>query len=557
MKLINKLTVTLITVLLLGAGCSKNLLEERPPHIIATETLYINLSGFEAGLNGLYALVRSEREGLNGSTSLVCNLFMNGVDNMVTNHTVSGFSQIAESWGAMNNPANAFYSDVFAWLYQVINSANTIINQAETKAGVDWSGPGGTPASNRLRIIAEARAVRAWAYRHLSYSWGDVPLSLTESLGSTIRTDWQRASVAEVRRQVIDDLLFAEQQVPVEPSLAGRITKGAIQHYLAEMYLAVNKSDSALIWAEKAIANPAYKLVTQRYGVRAAQPGVAFMDMFYDGNANREQGNSEALWVFQFQQETNGGGANAILRRDHHSRYTNIRVGTVSPLMVTAGRGGQGYGRMSLTKWAIDNYEPNDERGSHFAIRKFFILNDAAANAPVGADRLPAGYAYGDTIKLSWTNDITAASRSRVDWPFSRKADWGDPLTPGGSPAYNDQVYLRLAETYLLKAEAQLKLGRPADAATTINVLRTRAKASPVTASNITIDFILDERSRELLLEEHRRYTLLRTGKWLERTKLHNRNGGQLIAARDTLLPIPQTVIDANLTQEMKQNPGY
>lgn len=124
------------------------------------------------------------------------------------------------------------------------------------------------------------------------------------------------------------------------------------------------------------------------------------------------------------------------------------------PLQVTADRGGQGYGRMSLTKWAIDNYEANDERGSAFAIRKYFILSDANTNAPVDADRLPTGYVYGDTIKLNWANDITATPRSRVDWPFSRKADWADPLNPGGSLAYNDQVYLRLAETYLLKAEA-------------------------------------------------------------------------------------------------------
>ena len=549
----------IIFVLLVMAttGCSKDLLDEKPPHLIATESLYTSLAGFESGLNGLYSLVRSEREGLNGGTALVCNLFMNGTDNMVTNHTVSGFSQIAEGWGALNNPANAFYADVFTWLYQVINSANTIINQATTKTDVNWKGGDADPETNKIRVIAEARAIRAWAYRHLTYCWGDVPLNLQESLGSTIRTDWRRAPVAEVRAQMIDDWRFAEQYIGTEPSLAGRITKGAVQHYLAEICLAIGKADSALIWADKVIGNPAYQLTKARYGVKKDKPGTIVMDMFCDGNSNREEGNKEALWVFQFQQQTNGGGNNAILRRDHHSRYVNIQISGVSPLKVTAERGGQGYGRMSLTKWAIDNYEPQDDRGSGYAIRKYFVLNDAVANAPAEADRLPAGYNYGDTIWLNWTNDITATSRSRVNWPYSRKADWGDPLNPGGSPAYNDQVYLRLAETYLLKAEAQLKLGLPGDAATTINEIRTRSHASPVNGNDIDIDFILDERSRELVLEEHRRYTLLRTGKWLERTKLHNRNGGQLIIARDTLFPIPQTVIDANLTEIMEQNNGY
>jgi hypothetical protein len=59
------------------------------------------------------------------------------------------------------------------------------------------------------------------------------------------------------------------------------------------------------------------------------------------------------------------------------------------------------------------------------------------------------------------------------------------------------------------------------------------------------------------VFEEHRRYTLLRTNKWLERTRLHNFNGGQVISDRDVLYPIPQSVIDANLTEAMPQNPGF
>jgi len=556
MKRINILSIT-TGLILFASGCSKNLLNENPPHIISTGTLYKDLSGFEAGLNGLYSLVRNEREGLNGGTALVCDMFMNGVDNMTTNHTVSGFPQIAESWGAINNASNTFLSDVFHWLYQIVNGANTIISQAETRTDINWAGGDADAEQNRMIVIAEAKVLRAWAYRHLSFCWGDVPLNLDESLGSTIKTDWARNNVNDVRKQIISDLLFAEQYINTEPAPAGRISKGAIQHYLSEMYLTLKNADSALYWADKVIANPAYQLVTNRYGVKAAEPGVAFMDMFYSGNSNREEGNKEALWVFQFEQETNGGGTNGILRRDHQSRYVNIRIGDVSPLRATAERGGQGYGRMSLTKWAIDNYEPQDDRGSGFAIRKYFVLNNAADNAPVEADRLPAGYQYGDTIKLDWSNDITATSRSRVNWPFSRKADWGDPLNPGGSSAFNDQVYLRVAETYLLKAEAEFLLNRPADAAETINILRRRSNASEIDASDVSVDFILDERSRELLLEEHRRYTLLRTGKWLERTQLYNKNGGQLTAARDTLFPIPQTVIDANLAGAMNQNPGF
>ena len=116
---------------------------------------------------------------------------------------------------------------------------------------------------------------------------------------------------------------------------------------------------------------------------------------------------------------------------------------------------------------------------------------------------------------------------------------------------------MRTAETYLVLAEANFRLGDLGGAATAINVLRTRAKATQVTAAQITIDFILDERSRELFSEEDRRHALVRTRKLVERVQLYNKISGTRIALRDTLLPIPQSVIDANLSKPMRQNPGY
>ena len=68
---------------------------------------------------------------------------------------------------------------------------------------------------------------------------------------------------------------------------------------------------------------------------------------------------------------------------------------------------------------------------------------------------------------------------------------------------------------------------------------------------------IARELLRELIMDEHRRYTLLRTNKWLERTALYNTHGGKFVAEKDRLFPIPPVVIDANLTQDMPNNPSY
>jgi len=528
-------------------------LVEAPPHLITSETLYKDMAGFEAGLNGLYSLLRDERTG--GNDFMLANMMV-GTDNMVTNYTYLGFEHIAQDWGNINNPNHLQYLRQFTFLYKVINTANTIINRAEN-AQINWTGGGSSPEQNKNRVVAEARAIRAWAYRHLTYGWGDVPISTEESSSTTIRTDWERTPVAQVRNLMLEDWEFAEQHIASEPSQSGRITKGAVQTFLSELYLTLNNPERALFWANKAIEDPAYSLITSRYGTKQGEPGVPFMDMFTEGNENRHQGNKEALWVWNYALNVPGGSYHN-LNFFHNGRYFAMQINGVTPFQLTVERGGRGVARMSMTKWALELYEPQDDRGSDFAIRKYFVFKDAQQNAPFPADILPPGYSYGDTILLDQTNDITPGTTLRVDWPYSRKAEAGsNPSDLAGGNRYNDFVYLRLAETYLLKAEAQLLMGDRAGAAQTLNIVRKRSNASEITADDVTLDFILDERSRELVLEEDRRWTLLRTGKWLERTRKYNKNGGQLVAEKDQLFPIPQAVIDANLTQTMPQNPGY
>jgi len=562
MKKIVNYTIAIFTLIILFTGCSEDWLNEEPPHLITTVTLYTDYSGFQSGVNGLYSLVRQEYQGASsggtGINYLRKEMWMNGTDNMTTNQR-DGFARVAEQW-TNNNSTYSRIRESFHWYYRIVNTANTIINNAENE-GIDWRGGTLSPEENKNMVIAHAKVCRAFAYRYLTYGWGDVPLNLNEALGSEVKTDWERTPVAEVRAQIIEDFLFAEQYIGVEPEFQGRITKGAIQHYLAELYLTEDNATEALKWADKCIGNSAYKLIETRYGVKSSEPGVPFMDMFYDGNSNRNEGNSEALWVFPNEFEVVGGGG-AIIRRWHMSRYYSWDIaGTKDPLKKTVARGGRGLGRMSVTKWALDNYEDGDERFSEHAIRKFYILKTAEENGTqngvdIGADKLPDGYAYGDTVWNSWSK-VLEYKANRYDWPHSRKWDSAHELYIDDGRQYNEIIHLRLAETYLLKAEAQLALSDPGGAATTLNIIRERSNATLITSAEVDIDFILDERSRELLCEEQRRITLLRTGKWLERVRAHNYNGGQTVRDIDVLFAIPQDVIDANLTLPMENNPGH
>ncbi|MEJ7769116.1 MAG: RagB/SusD family nutrient uptake outer membrane protein, partial [Chitinophagaceae bacterium] len=135
-----------------------------------------------------------------------------------------------------------------------------------------------------------------------------------------------------------------------------------------------------------------------------------------------------------------------------------------------------------------------------------------------------------------------------------------DPNRGGGGIVHTDFYVMRLAETYLLRAEAYVGLANKNLAAADINVVRNRAKATPVLPANVDIDYVLDERVRELYAEEMRMITLLRMGKLIERTRKYNDNPmqpGANIQDYNNLWPIPQQQIDLNRDVKWEQNPGY
>lgn len=529
------------TCLILGVvflqSCSDDILDEESRSQIFADQLYSDASGFDIGLNGLYSQVRREYGGRDyGQTNdLIKELMISGTDNMYGNYDAN-IEKIYNEWGPRNNPAETYYRNVFSYLYEVVNGANTIIGRTENP-DIEW------PEGEKERVLGEAYVFRAWAYRHLTYLWGPVPLTLTESTGSNIRTDFERAPVAAIRAQMIKDLRYASSNLSFEPSIEGKFSKGFAEHLLAETYLAQKKYDSAAFYANKVITEGPYKLVTERYGANQGKPGTPFTDMFIAGNTKRSEGNTEALWVVENEINVNGGDGVNLLRRWFVNRYYNIKDGKTQLLEFNEKNGGRGLGRLAITKAALDLYGPNDDRGGIYAYRYFYLADNESKNFMVG-----------DTIPMQYDRTEPA---SDAYWPSTTKWDYFNPVDPSESQLYKDIAYTRLAETYLILAEAQLYLNNKEAAAATLNTLRARAGAPDIAASDVTLDFILDERSRELWSEEHRRYTLLRTHKWLERTRKFNTIAGPNITERDTIYPIPQDAIDANLDKVLPQNPGY
>jgi len=302
----------------------------------------------------------------------------------------------------------------------------------------------------------------------------------------------------------------------------------------------MGKNDLAQTALQKLINGGQYKLITARYGVNASNPGDYFSDMVIVGNQRRGQGNTELIWGIEQQLNIPGAQTSAQQRRMWVPGYYNIKG-----MVIADSLGGRGIGRMRLSNWVDYKLYPADPgadmRSSKYNLRRRFYYNDASQTALFG--KRVSGLKGTDTIYY-----IT---------PYTTKWNQYNPADPFGYGTIKDLPIMRLGETYLLLAEAQFKQGNTTGAATSINVLRTRAKAAQVTASQIDLNFILDERVRELIGEEQRRLTLVRTGTLVERTTRLNGASVTGLTTQKALLPIPQSTIDLNTNGNLTQNPGY
>ena len=537
-------------------NCQDDFLEQDIRSISGPDVIYSDLEGLEAGLNGIYATVRYQRGGIGdgGSNDPRIDPMMTGTDILYVNRERDR-TRFLNDWGSelLSNDARSQIDQIWQWLYEVIASTNQIISRAGVLSENELS------EDDRNRVIAEARMMRAWAYRHLTYMFGDVPLNIEEI--TSPRLDWERDPVEVIYDQMQNDLEFAAAHLPEEHINDGKVIKAVAQHYLAELLIIREDFIGAIAAAQGAIDGPR-ALITERFGAAADQPGTVFSDIFQVGNANPSDGNTEVLWVFQndlLLRDLGGNGGN-IMRRWFGSEY-GTASGNGLNLAITVERGGRGLNLSSATKFALDLYRDEngnviDERGDGNIWRTYFVIiqEDLDNNGGVYSYN-GVSYGVGDTLFLDVQSVEQEQDRTR---PYTRKWDWTHEGNLTESRNFDDLIHLRLADTYLLLAEAQLKNGDASSAAETINVLRRRANAPEITAEDVDIDYILDERARELFTEEERRYTLLRTNKWVERTNLHNTiASGQIDPSRDVLYPIPQSFIDSNLEVEIKNNPGY
>lgn len=564
MKYIKHIIVGIIFSLL---GCNEvEFLAEDPRDAIYADQLYTNYDGFQMALNASYAIVREEFQTTQNS-SQATQVYMFAATDLGWAPNNGGGSAADASWLNWSTDLssdNEPIEDIFMWLYRQINSTNKIIERAKNE-NVDWKG--NSEEENLIHkneVIAHAKLLRAWAYRHLTYLYGDVPLSLNEIDGSNYVVDWQRAPVSEVRKQMEEDLIFSKNNLEWKSSNPGRANKAVAKHYLSELYCATGEYSKAVTEAQEVIDNSGYSLITQRFGNNLANPGNHFIDIFRDPLS--ENGNTETLWAFLNTEDAVNpkGNFNNRIRDQYYSYYTNAtpvkkymkdnNITTSDQLKVYEYNGGKGAQRAAITEWGYNLYEDNDLRFNEYSMTKYIIFPNV--ENPTKIDTLMFTHTSTFSDEFYQTEKGIGTGGLSAEWPFTKKWDYVNPTDPKSVNSYNDFIYMRLAETYLILAEAQIGNNNEGAARNTINVLRERSNASSYTGT-IDIDFILDERARELYGEVARKHALVRTGKYLERARKYNRFMFYHLQDFHLYWPIPQSVIDSNTGSKMQQNPGY
>ena len=538
--------VVLLSSLL--AGCSDEFLEETPRDFFTSDNAFNEPIGFEYAVTNLHKNIRDIYMAADGTNPHV--LLGLGSDFAgYGENFVSGPRMNYESVGPTDGLAITFWRMMF----EVVKNANVIIDRSENPA-ILWE-----TATQKDEFVAEAKFFRAYAYRVLVQLYGGVPI-IDNEIGVTVN-NLTRATKAEVYDFIVEDLLAAIPDLNAEEPLPGRITKAAAYHLLTEAYVATEQWQNAIDAASVVIDDPNYALMTSRFGSRAGEAGDVYWDLFRIGNQNRTSGNTETIWALQSEYQTPGGGDETrargfTLERAWGSRYHSLKDPDGANGFEVGDQYGRPVGWCTLTDylaydvWDIDqdgNYDV-DMRNSSYNIHRYergdFIYNN------------PSSAYFGQVADLA-----TVETQSPRYWfPYFMKNT--TPFNhPGGitntGRIWRDQYLMRLAETYLLRAEAHLGNNDATSAAADINVVRARANATPVAPADVDINYILDERARELSMEEFRTLTLQRLELQYERTRDLNPWSGTTIAAHNNLWPIPQREIDLNTGADLAQNPGY
>lgn len=562
MKIIKYLSLIFFLFFLAMVSCQEDPLEEKIVSEVTAE-YYESPEGLESAVNAAYEPLRNYYGAQQGMYMTIM-----GTDEF-THGGHGGYHYMDKYTLGLNSEGNPFWHN-WSNFYEAINTCNTVISRGE---GVEMS------QEKRNSLLSEVHFLRAHYYFLLVRFFGPVHLTLDETVGVEIEAE--RTPEDQIYEAIESDLEFAIDHLPASPEEFGRATEPAAKHMLALVLLTRGYQDYAKSDDFERAASLASSVIND-YDHSLLETTKKVFDH------DNEQ-NAEVLWSVQYSQDplVNGpGNRSHVMFRPWYEVFNTGLDRSLEP----------GYGRPWIrfrpTQWLLDNFRPLDVDARYSQMFQDVWYFNTETGLPEGAE-------IGDTAIWVTSEKLTEQKVERIKdrnpginlftWHQDHYYDINDedPTTfedslyypinmfPSNTktddfkrPSVNymagsrDVIVYRLAETYLVAAEALYQDGSPEDAVDMINEIRRRAAFEgkedqmEITSAELDLDFILDERARELYGEQKRWLDLKRTGKLLERVKAYNDEGAPNIEEYHRLRPIPAQQRERT-SGGYPQNDGY
>jgi hypothetical protein len=568
-------------------GCSK-LLQENPKSGVYTN-IFNTPSGLLGGISGVYNDIRS----LWGTEGWEAQLLAG------TDEVLEGASASSPDFYTYN-PLLSTDENGGLWniAYQDINTLNGILQFGKTIA-ID--------TGTQKLYFGQCKFLRAFYYLHLVQNWGAVPLHLTYITTPTLYDS--RQPIDSVYAQIIQDLTDASTELsptPTAPFLGKPATQPVALYLLGKAYLSRGYSSAGTPTDFSTAASILSGIITN-----ASTYGLGLWQDYGDAFKPANDYGKETMFVSdhdndpKYGQYTVGGSASGGVAQNlepwffifnypslgGNAAITGGVLKTAGPSMMTRDiYNGRPYIRTRPNNAYILGEAFSDTTNDSRFYKTFqtvWICN--TANVTTSRGTLTVGV---DTAIWVPPYEVSGAPQADSGRPFKgiiippsiqdknyffvvkKFMDPSRPAADFNDPSTRPFVLYRFSDVYLLAAEAYFKAGDNVNAAKYINAIRERAayrswqtsaqNAASATAADIqpgdvTLDFILDERTREFYAEGLRWFDLARTQSLLERVQKWNPvEAGAHIQAFHQLRPIPQTQIDA-ITEgpAFPQNPGY
>lgn len=511
-----------INILLLGSasllsvltGCSDSWLEPKPLSFYTPENSYINAAGLYGALTSCERNMRHEYFG--DAAPIVTEMVQSDICVEGTTDKAGPQMDMDVSLLPDLNLNNGDRTKVgWYWYegYKAIKYANVVISRIDHATFKD--------EAERNAVLGAAYFQRAYRYFKLTHQFGDVPYldhELTEP-----KYDFYSYDRWSILEQMQKDMEFAYQWVPDDVD-RGRTSKSACGVLLMKICMTLGDFDRAIEIGNEIVTK--HPLMTQRFTPNQSKPNTNLMHDLHSVEAKLDMTNTEGLMYVVAYPEVDGSDRiqtmrNAVPYWNSGSIKTpDGQTGTAiiphvdenDPTMDLNKTYGRGIGRARPTNYfqyeIWTDKEKNDLRSpnNHDSWKR---MEDLRYNEPKLKDTNNEW--YGKNFVKSPAMSIEDTIRCWFMWPHY-KVFVPDPVSTNGQWAGGETPWYiyRSAEVYLMMGECYYWKDNKQKAAEMLNVVRERAGADPLTAADITIGEILNERARELYYEENRHIELVR-----------------------------------------------